>query len=330
MVYYTIIVFVLQSMEKPAYGEADLNKIARDKNPLTQVRRSDMATFEALEEFCNRVEIIAHTVNDNEKWAVLDLFQAPELNPNERITERPVDLYEPNYIVLGMFGGYRSALIQTEQGVECRYEIEDALDIFPNAKFILAVGVAYGTNPEKAKYGDVLVSKFIDGVGNIKYTQEGLIIVRASSSRFTPVSQILTNVFARGAATWYGQGGFECTKKDSDTDEGRKSRVYPGVIISDKALVDNRDVRDNMKKMAPEAIGGEMEGVILVEIKQRLVRGKKAPPRELGVIVMKGVADYGDGSKGKEWQLTAAMAAASYAEHKLEFTEGKLFIEEGK
>ncbi len=317
-------------MEVPAFGEADLNKIVAGKNPLPQVPAERDEKHKKLQKFCQEVEIIAHTVNDNEKWAVLDLFQAPELHPNEPITERPVDLREPNWIVLGMFGGYKSALIQTEQGVESREELEDALDTFPNAKFILAVGVAYGTNPEKSKYGDVLVSKFIDGVGNIKYTKEGLIIFRASSRRFMPVSQPLTNVFSKGAATWYAHEGFECTKKDSDTEGGRKSQVYSGVIISDKALVDDRDVRDNMKKMAPEAIGGEMEGGILGEIKQRLVRGKKAPPRELGVIIIKGVADYGDGSKGKKWQLTAAMAAASYAEHKLKLTDGKLFIGEGK
>ncbi len=316
--------------EEPAYGKAHLNEIILDKSPQTRVLESDASTFELLEKFCLKVEIIAHTVNDNEKWAVLDLFQAPELNPNEPITEKPVDLYEPNCIVLGMFGGYRSALIQTEQGVECRDEIEDALDTFPNAKFILAVGVAYGTNPKQSKYGDVLVSNFIDGVGNIKCTKEGLILFRASSSRFMPVSRPLTNVFARGAATWYAHEGFECTKKDSDTEGGRKSQVYSGVIISDKVLVDDRDVRDKMKKMAPEAIGGEMEGVILCEIKQRLVRGKRVPPRELGVIIIKGVADYADGSKGKKWQLTAAMAAASYAEHKLKLTEEKLFIGEGK
>ncbi len=80
--------------------------------------------------------------------------------------------------------------------------------------------------------------------------------------------------------------------------------------------------------MSPEAIGGEMEGVILVEIRKRLE--SRAPPRELGVIIIKGVADYADGSKGEEWQLTAAMAAASYAKHRLEFTHGMLFIKDGK
>ncbi len=186
------------------------------------------------------------------------------------------------------------------------------------------MGVAYANNPEKAKYGDVLVSKFIDGVGNIKNTEGGMKIFRACSSRFTEVLPGLRNVFARGEETWDALVGFKCA-----TNEGRTSQVHSGLIISERALVDNRDERDKSKTNAPEAIGGEMEGVVLVEIQKTSERGIHASPRELGVIVVKGVADYADGSKEKKWQLTAAMAAASYAEHKLKLTEGKLFIGEG-
>ncbi len=35
-----------------------------------------------------------------------------------------------------------------------------------------------------------------------------------------------------------------------------------------------------------------------------------------GVIVIKGVADYGDGKKKKDWQFTAASAAFKYTEYK--------------
>ena len=49
-----------------------------------------------------------------------------------------------------------------------------------NFEVVLAIGVAYACNPKKAKYGDVLVSKVIDGIGNIKHTEEGLTIYRAT------------------------------------------------------------------------------------------------------------------------------------------------------
>ena len=37
----------------------------------------------------------------------------------------------------------------------------------------------------------------------------------------------------------------------------------------------------------------------------------------LEVIIIKGVADYADGEKPKQWQLTAAMAAANYTHFQL-------------
>ncbi len=104
------------------------------------------------------------------------------------------------------FGGYKSVFVQTEPGDQSQDELNLALKHFPNAKFILALGVAYANNPEKAKYGDVLVSKFIDGVGNIKNTKGGVKIFRACSSRFTEVLPGLRNVFAM-----QGRANMGCT-----------------------------------------------------------------------------------------------------------------------
>ena len=157
----------------------------------------------------------------------------------------------------------------------------------------------------------------------ISNTRDRLMIFRASSSRFTSVSQLLMNVFARGEETWYALENFKCTNVENN---GRYSKVHPGVMISDKSLIDNETTSDKFVSIAPEAVGGEMEGVTLVQVQHSLAR-KKSMPRELGVIVIKGVADYADGQKEKSWQLTSAMAAASYAEHKLNETGGKLFLD---
>ena len=321
----------MESSEKPYYGEKYLDEIISKKKPQTR-EEAGTELFDRLQEFCENVVIILHSVNTNERWAVLDHMHPPELEPGKPLTGRTVDLNEPNNIVLGMFGGYRSALIQTEMGVNSRDEIVDALDEFSNAKFILAIGVAFGRDREKYKYGDVLVSKFIDGVGNIKHTCDGLILIRADRSRFTPVSDVLRNVFARSEVTWRQLVKFKCAKIDGAAEgaaenNGRYSKVHLGVIISDKSLINNEATRDKLLANAPEAIGGEMEGVTLVEIQYRLASNKKSIPRELGVIVIKGVADHADGQKDKNWQLTSAKAAASYAEHKLNETDRKLFSE---
>ena len=266
-----------------------------------------------MQKFREDVKVLVHTVNENEKWAVYDLLKAPPF------AEKPVDLSEPNWITLGMFGGYKAAMIQTEQGARARRDIRDALKHFPNAKVIMAVGVLCGLDRNKCKLGDVIVSEFIDGVANYKFAKDGRILITPSSGRHKPVSRNLVHTFARGEATWGAKGGFKCTK-----DGQRKSKVYPGEIISGPALLDNKDVLNKVTANAPEARAVEMEGYVLGEIEEDAAY---FDDRELGVVVIKAVSDFGDGTKGKEWQLTAAMAAAQYAEHKLERTEGKLFVE---
>ncbi len=280
-------------------------------------------------QFCEEVVIILQTVNDDEKWAVLDRLKPPTNFTLEagNPLNKTVDLEGPNNIVLGTFGGYASALIQTKMGKDCRREIEHALDKFPNAMCVLAIGVAFAFDREKCKYGDVLVSTIIKAVGNIKRRQDGKLILRESDNR-TPNSPELLRVFTRGTATWNEK--FKCTKEDGAGSENsrRYSNVHTGVIISDKILIDHKRTRDELLNFSPEAIGGEMEGATLVEVQYSLAQ-KKPTPRELGVIIIKGVADYGDGSKEKSWQLTSAMAAAHYAEHKLSVTQGTLFSAEG-
>ena len=58
---------------------------------------------------------------------------------------------------------------------------------------------------------------------------------------------------------------------------------HSGLIISDKTLVDNKEARESIKANAPEAIGGEMEGVVLIEKQQIYSRGKRVAPRDFGV-----------------------------------------------
>ena len=298
----------------PACGVKDLKRIAAKKKlPITRVLKDqDSTLYSNVQKFCDHVKLLIHTVNDNEKWAALDLLKPPELRRNEPLAEKPIDLFESNWITLGMFGGYESALIQTKQGANSRKDLKEALKHFPNAKVIMAVGVLYAFDRKKYKFCDVIVSDFIDGVANYKFASDGMVFFRPSSGRHKQVSSTLVRTFGKGTATWDAEGGFQCTEG------GRISKVYTGEITSGPALVDNEEVRDKFKRNAFEACGGEMEGYILGEIEEE---------EGLSVVVIKAVSDYGDGKKEKSWQVTAAMAAARYAEHKLELTEGKLFVE---
>ena len=151
--------------------------------------------------------------------------------------------------------------------------VKEALQVFPSVCAIIMVGVAYGAPRIKAAYGDVLVSKFIHGVQDVK-TTPGVLIARSCNTSTIKVDTDLLFTFS--------------------------SHNFP------------------------EAFGGEMEGVEVLKITQEY--GKKQK-KNVGVIIIKGVADFADDEKpsGKHWQYTAAMAAASYAQHKLEMTNGRLF-----
>ena len=296
------------------YGDAEKRQFIKEKKPLPSPKRGSKV-HEQLEKYCKEVILIIHTVNDNEKWAALVNMEPPKIEDDDgELLQRPIDLFEANWIVLGEFGGYKAALIQTEMGVNAHDELLDALDTFPNAKYAIAVGVA-GATSSKAELCDVLVSKWIDGVSNMKFSKDDNIIFRASDSRFTPTLQRLRNIFARGTETWIATDDFNCTK------EGRKPKIFPGSLISSSVLMDNQKLRDDFVANNPEAVGIEMEGFKLIEIQNRKETREQ---RNFGVIVIKGVSDLGDGTKSKEWQFTAAMAAASYARHKLEETNGFL------
>lgn len=105
--------------------------------------------------------------------------------------------------------------------------------------------------------------------------------------------------------------GLFCQDCDNEykVTSSRESKVFSGDIVSYSSLMDNKVMRDKFHKIQPTAIGGEMEGGELLEFERK---------RKIkGVIVIKGVVDYADGNKSKEWQFTAAMAALNYTKTKL-------------
>lgn len=267
--------------------------------------RPDLA--KTLKMFCNSVEIILHTVNDNEREAVLDLLECPELEiSGQCFPKKPVNLSASERIVLGMFGGYRCGLIQTGMGDNCNEEVKEAFKKFPRAKFILAIGVAYALNPDKAKLGDVLFSKSIYAFGNIK-ASGGRVWPRDDSLTYYKMPNNLLVAFTKKEKQWPAKIGFPC----AETELGyfRLSEVQCGSFLSWEVLIDDKKLRDDLREKYSEAIGGEMEGAQLIKITEEL---EKSAGRKIGVAIIKGVADFADGEKNKIWQLTASMAAASF------------------
>ena len=207
--------------------------------------------------------------------------------------------------VVGMFAEREVALIQTDVGGSCADYIYRALPWFPQVKYIIAVGVCYAFDRKKHKFGDVLVSKKISDVKNMKFDKKGDIVDRGETIQ---VTNELVSVFCKDLTF---DEPFQVNDSNIPNSKIRYSKVHAGRYASCAILMDNRSERDKFRDALPEVIGGEMEGGELLRFQQ--------DGRVDGVIVIKGVVDYGDGTKAKGWQYTAAKAAFKYTETKLRY-----------
>ena len=246
-----------------------------------------------LENYQNEVEVILHTLNDNEYNAATTYLSAPAMEGGS--FEKAI-IFPRTGIVLGTFAKKKVALIQTEQGSKIRGDIEKAIKKFPKAMCILGIGVCYAMDDQKYKLGDVLISNKINNFENFKYKPDGQIEDRGQA---IDMVDPLLRVF--------------CKNTDNHdpllvTSE-RYFKAFPGTLVCSPQLVNNLQERERRKTAVPTAIGGEMEGGELL----KFVLENKIT----GIIIIKGIADYADGKKSKEWQFTAAMAAFKYAESKL-------------
>lgn len=262
--------------------------------PLPAPKRKS-ADYKKLLKFCNKVEIILQVVNDNEYQAAITMLKPPNENFDKAV------VFPSNGKVIGMFADLKTAIIQTDVGSNASTYIEDGLNQFPYTRFIIGVGVGYSFDGSKYKFGDVLVSKKISDLKNLKFDAKGDIVDRGQTIN---VVKPITSIFCQDVMFYED---FEVSKT------GRTAKVYCGRLCSYTALLDNKEMRDKFYHAVTEAIGGEMEGGQLLEFQQR--------NKVEGIVVVKGVVDYADGNKSKGWQFTAALAALRYVKSKLYYYE---------
>ena len=300
--------------EKPACGKKEFNELQdREANNVAVKPIDD----DFVQQFCKEVQIVLQAANDTERVASFSKLMPPVLNNGnecDKILRFRVDFQGRNCsgeYILGMFGGYKAALVHTKQGQKCRSLIEATIGLFSNVRIIIGVGVAYGSSEECTKLGDVLISEKIAELDTVKYEKEGLIISRGIIGE---VKDNLHTIFCTGSNR-FDVKKFACT----DSTPPRFAKARHGCIISGSFLVDNEDIKHKLWNNAPEAIGGEMEGHVLMDII------KQQASCQFQAIIIKGVCDYGDGTKKKDWQLTAALAAVEYTHFRLEETKGTLF-----
>ena len=200
----------------------------------------------------------------------------------------PFDVYKTSIIfpsvgsVIGMFAGHKTALIRTDESSNA---MEQAIENFPNAKFVVRVGSCYSLCKAKHKLGDVLVSKQVcklksKGENNIDKLFD-LFWTNIPSLDHIEFKVPYPNTNTRYSATAYAG------------DIGVAEEMY-----------------DKFRVAMPEAIGVEIKGGEIHSVHD-------------GVIMIKGVVGYGSRHEEKSWEFSASMAALAFAEDQLSYWQGK-------
>lgn len=177
---------------------------------------------------------------------------------------------------MGSFGAGGSALT-----------VSEAIRIV-HPRSVIMVGIAFGVDPSKQKIGQVLVAERIQDY-------------EASRVGTDPAGGV--RIVARGA------------KPDASPrliDRFQAARLHRkglaisfGLVLSGDKLIDNVDFRDGIMSIAPEALGGEMEG-----------RGLYAAAHRAGVdwLLVKAICDWADGRKAVDKMKRQKVAASNAAE----------------
>ena len=249
---------------------------------------------QAVKDFAaTEVKVVIQSCNKAEYTAALEAIECPPLPMFDKPVRYPIDKFT---IVVGTFAGKNAAIVRTEQGTKCRDDLKTVLPFFPNATMLLGLGVCMGI---KHKLGDVLVGEKIQLEEKPKVRQGKL---QLDGTR-KEAKQTMRNVFCDTT----GWNNFKCT----DVPKARISEAFSGCILSSPNLLDDPEIKHGLESETQPLIGAEMEGWVLFKYIE-----KEFPNIE--TLIIKGICDYGDGTKNKDWQLTAAKAAMDYARFKLE------------
>ena len=228
-------------------------------------------------------DLLLLTVNQHETRALLDVFaqatghQAMPLSIGDRV-----------YRDLGSINGTRCMHALSEMGTAGPGAAFQTVDkgiraLNPNA--VIFVGIAFGVDQKKQAIGDILLAKQLRLYDMQRVGTGGDIVPRGDKVHS---STWLVNFFNGFAQTsWSG------------------APVRAGLVLSADKLVDNVDYREQIKRLEPEAVGGEMEGAGLYVASQ---------DAKVDWMLIKAICDWADGHKSKNMKARQRKAARNAAE----------------
>ncbi len=247
-----------------------------------------------------RTDVLLITVTTVEAQAVLRLFAE---ETGQAFQRRFIG--DKTYFDLGTLSGARIMMVQSEMGAGgsggALLVVDEGIRVLlPSA--VIMIGVAFGIDDENQKIGDILVSQQLLGyeLQKIATDEKGQpqIILRGDRPH---ASTRLLDRFNCGMVDWHGP------------------KVECGLLLSGDKLIDNQNFRDQLRKFALEAIGGEMEGTGLYSAAQR---------RKVDWIIVKAICDWADGNKGQDKSAYQRLAAENAVRFTLHVLKLGGFVEE--
>ncbi len=268
--------FEAEPVQPPIPHTPQLDAIPEDQLEQRQLARStlDLPMLD--------VDIVLITFNEHELAQTLRCFcpnpPAVRMEGHNRV-----------YYQLGKHGGQNLVLIHSRQAtIEAKKSAEIAIEVFhPNA--VIALGIAFGINSEKQQIGEVLISESITTYELARINKDGSITPRGPRP---PASKYLRD--------WFHQLNTYLNANNS----AEYAKRHLGSMFSGDKLIDNENYRDQLLKINPEAIGGEMEG-------SGIFHACEASKTDW--IVVKGICDFADGNTGNNKDTNQKIAAENAA-----------------
>ena len=287
------------------------NLVTQDELQSMVAKKKDkFITEHEAESFRKKTQILLVTANKFENEAVLSFL--------EPIEGDALLKYHYNWIIgfikkqaifiFGKFGAFNAAVhLMVKQGSAAAQDVVTvASACFGNSlDAIFAVGVACGVQ-RKSNLLDVLVSKSITCYNASRYGT-------SEDGKPEILNRDMTNLHTDTCIIGRFSTLPHWPTKDSPLVNRltKPPEMRKGLILSGDYLIDNKDLKEQLiKNFAKEAIGIEMEGA-------GLFHDKAQHECDCKVMIVKAVCDFGDGSKDKSYQPTAALLAAECLHHYL-------------
>ena len=288
---YTVIMIVFTE-ELPYYSSESQKALLAKHLPTQKYPNIDYKPYN------DKIEFILSVASDSEYEAAITYIGRPSIE--EGMTKSDVaTILEPNTVVVGKFAGAPVALVKTRGGSQIREDLERELKHFQNAKYILYIGTGCGFQRAKIDFGDVFISSKLTAVNNIAkdYSE-----VRMKVDTIE-IDDLLHSIF--------------CSKSmnisDCDVSKDRSAKYLVDNVISG---VNSVELYNKVSKiLGSPAIGGDMEGLELVHLKNIK-----------GFIVIKSVTEYFGRRRNDTWDFTGTMAALHYVKECLTPYISKLIL----